>query len=93
MNKSLFFKVVLFSTVISLVFSCNFLTDKDDDDDKEMVEVAYAVPNYETTSQLSSKITVEEPKDYAEAGKIITYQNYLTFKRSNNGSPDSSPKI
>lgn len=85
MNKSLFFKAVLFSTVISLVFSCNFLTDKDDDDDKEMVEVAYAVPNYETTSQLSSKITVEDPKDYAEAGKIITYQNYIFINKPQEG--------
>ena len=50
-----------------------------------MVEVAYFVPQYETTAQLAAKVTVESPKDYAEAGKIVTYQNYIFINKPNEG--------
>ena len=53
--------------------------------DREMVDVAYFVPKYETTAQLAAKVTVESPKDYAEAGKIVTYQNYIFINKPNEG--------
>lgn len=67
-----------------LLTSCSLFKDGIIDD-REMVEVAYFVPQYETTSQLAAKVTVESPKDYAEAGKIVTYQNYIFINKPNEG--------
>lgn len=67
-----------------LLASCSLFKDEIIDD-REMVEVAYFVPQYETTAQLAAKVTVESPKDYAEAGKIITYQNYIFINKPNEG--------
>lgn len=67
-----------------LLASCNLFKDEVLDD-REMVDVAYYVPQYETTSQLAAKVTVESPKDYAEAGKIVTYQNYIFINKPNEG--------
>ncbi len=67
-----------------LLASCSLFKDEIIDD-REMVEVAYFVPQYETTTQLAAKVTVESPKDYAEAGKIVTYQNYIFINKPNEG--------
>ncbi|MEN8813176.1 MAG: hypothetical protein ABF277_07715 [Candidatus Arcticimaribacter sp.] len=67
-----------------LLASCSLFKDEVLDD-REMVDVAYFVPQYETTSQLAAKVTVESPKDYAEAGKIVTYQNYIFINKPNEG--------
>ena len=71
--------------LIFLLFSVLFLqcnqSNTTDEDDVEMVEVAYHTPTYETPSQLSAKITVTPAKDYATAGKIITYENYIFINR------------
>ena len=67
-----------------LLASCSLFKDEIIDD-REMVEVAYFVPQYETTAQLAAKVTVESPKDYAEAGKIVTYQNYIFINKPNEG--------
>lgn len=52
---------------------------------EELVEVAYIVPVYETASELSAKVSIDSAKDYAAAGKIITYQNYIFINRPNEG--------
>ncbi|MGB1449178.1 MAG: LVIVD repeat-containing protein [Flavobacteriaceae bacterium] len=71
--------------ILSLLFvSCNLFTDEIVDD-REMVDVAYFVPQYETTSQLAAKVSIDEPKDYAEAGKIVTYQHYIFINKPNEG--------
>lgn len=67
-----------------LLASCSLFKDEIIDD-REMVDVAYFVPQYETTEQLAAKVTVESPKDYAEAGKIVTYQNYIFINKPNEG--------
>ncbi len=67
-----------------LLASCNLFKDEVLDD-REMVDVAYYVPQYETTTQLAAKVSVDPPKDYAEAGKIVTYQNYIFINRPNEG--------
>jgi len=67
-----------------LLVSCSLFQD-DIIDDREMVDVAYFIPQYETTTQLAARVTVEDPKDYAEAGKIITYQNYIFINKPNEG--------
>ncbi|MCH1418307.1 MAG: hypothetical protein L7U68_07145 [Flavobacteriaceae bacterium] len=67
-----------------LLASCSLFKDEIIDD-REMVEVAYFVPQYETTAQLAAKVIVESPKDYAEAGKIVTYQNYIFINKPNEG--------
>ena len=67
-----------------LLASCSLFKDEIIDD-REMVDVAYFVPQYETTAQLAAKVTVESPKDYAEAGKIVTYQNYIFINKPNKG--------
>lgn len=79
-------------TVISLISASFFLTGcnlyKDDEitpESEELVKVNFFVPEYETTTQLAAKITIVEPKDYAQAGKIITYQNYIFINKPNEG--------
>ena len=67
-----------------LLASCSLFKDEIVDD-RELVDVAYFVPQYETTAQLAAKVTVESPKDYAEAGKIVTYQNYIFINKPNEG--------
>lgn len=67
-----------------LLASCSLFKDEIIDD-REMVDVAYFIPQYETTEQLAAKVTVESPKDYAEAGKIVTYQNYIFINKPNEG--------
>ena len=67
-----------------LLVSCSLFKDEIVDD-REMVDVAYFVPQYETTAQLAAKVTVASPKDYAEAGKIVTYQNYIFINKPNEG--------
>ena len=54
---------------------------KDEVIDEDLVEVTYFVPVYETTAQLAQKVSVDAPKDYAEAGKIITYQQYIFINK------------
>ena len=67
-----------------LLASCSLFKDEIVDD-RELVDVAYFVPQYETTAQLAAKVTVESAKDYAEAGKIVTYQNYIFINKPNEG--------
>lgn len=67
-----------------LLASCSLFKDEVLDD-REMVDVAYFVPQYETTTQLAAKVSVDPPKDYAEAGKIVTYQNYIFINKPNEG--------
>lgn len=67
-----------------LLASCSLFKDEVLDD-REMVDVAYYVPQYETTTQLAAKVSVDPPKDYAEAGKIVTYQNYIFINKPNEG--------
>ena len=71
---------LIFVLFTLLFFQCG-QNNESDEDDGEMVEVAYHTPIYETPSQLSAKITVTPAKDYAEAGKIITYENYIFINR------------
>lgn len=66
-----------------LLIACN--SSETPSETEELVEVAYIVPVYETTSQLSAKISINPAKDYAAAGKIITYQHYIFINRPNEG--------
>ena len=83
MNRFDFLKISVLGFCLLLV-SCSLFKDEIIDD-REMVEVAYFVPQYETTAQLAAKVTVESPKDYAEEGKIVTYQNYIFINKPNEG--------
>lgn len=74
-----FFRFIFFLFAL-LFFQCD-QNNPSDEDDVEMVEVAYHTPTYETPAQLSAKINITEAKDYAEAGKIITYGNYIFINR------------
>ena len=78
------FLKIIFLGFCLLLASCSLFKDEVLDD-REMVDVAYFVPQYETTSQLAAKVTIESPKDYAEAGKIVTYQNYIFINKPNEG--------
>lgn len=83
MKRLNFFKISCLSFCL-LLASCSLFKDEIIDE-REMVDVAYFVPQYETTAQLAAKVTVESPKDYAEAGKIVTYQNYIFINKPNEG--------
>ena len=58
-----------------LFVSCSLF--QDEEVDENLVEVTYFVPVYETTTQLAQKVSIDPPKDYAQAGKILTYQHYI----------------
>ncbi len=63
-----------------LIFTgCELFNDEVVDDD--LVDVTYFVPIYETTAQLAQKVSVDPPKDYAEAGKIVTYKQYIFINK------------
>ncbi len=79
--------VFLKFSVLSLCccfLSCSLFKD-DIEDHRETVDVAYFVPQYETPTQLAAKVTIAPPKEYAAAGKIITYQNYIFINKPNEG--------
>jgi len=72
---------LIYLFLISLLFSgCNLFKDEVIDD-SDLVDVTYFVPVYETTSQLAQKVSVDPPKDYAQAGKIVTYQQYIFINK------------
>lgn len=75
----------LFLTTTALLFlQCNSAS-QEYEDQEEMVDVAYIIPNYEQPNQLSAKIAVTAAKDYAQAGKIITYGQYIFINRPMEG--------
>ena len=79
------FLTFLFSFIFSLfIISCNLFKDEVIPDD-DLVDVTYFVPVYETTSQLAQKVSVDPPKDYAQAGKIVTYQQYIFINKPYEG--------
>ena len=53
------------------VFSCDVI------ENKNLQNVTYYTPVYATTEDLASRVTVEEPKEYSESGKIITYNEFV----------------
>ena len=76
---------MVFALVALLLQSCILHTETIMYEEEDFVDVAYYVPTYETTSQLTAKVSVTPAKDYAVAGKIITYQNYIFVNRPNEG--------
>ena len=62
---------------------CNLFQDEEVDED--LVDVTYFVPVYETTAQLAQKVSIDPPKDYAQAGKILTYQHYIFINKPQEG--------
>ena len=76
---------MVFGLVALLLQSCILHTETIMYEEEDLVDVAYYVPTYETTSQLSARVSVTPAKDYSVAGKIITYQNYIFFNRPNEG--------
>jgi hypothetical protein len=83
MKRFDFLKIISLSLCLILA-SCSLFKDEIIDD-REMVNVAYFLPQYETTAQLAAKVTVESPKNYEEAVKIVTYQNYIFINKPNEG--------
>ena len=79
MKRVDFLKIISLSLCLILA-SCSLFKDEIIDD-REMVNVAYFLPQYETTAQLAAKVTVESPKDYEEAVKIVTFK--ITYSSIN----------
>ena len=71
--------------LFSLLFSSCSLFEKEDIVEEDLVDVTYFVPVYETTNQLAQKVSIDPPKDYAEAGKIVTYQQYIFINKPQEG--------
>lgn len=71
--------------LFSLLFSSCSLFEKDEIVEEDLVDVTYFVPVYETTDQLAQKVSINPPKDYAEAGKIVTYQQYIFINKPQEG--------
>lgn len=79
-------KIILFGIGLSLFLNaCTLLSPNKETEDREYVDVAYAVPKYESVQNLASKIDIEAPKEYNEAGKIIQYGAYLFINEPNEG--------
>ena len=77
------FRSLIFLFIAGLFLSgCSILSKKTDEN---LVDVTYIIPVYETTSQLAQKVSVDPPKDYAEAGKIVTYQHYIFINKPHEG--------
>ena len=68
-----------------LLFSSCSLFEKEEIVEEDLVDVTYFVPVYETTDQLAQKVSIDPPKDYAEAGKIVTYQQYIFINKPQEG--------
>ena len=78
-----FSKVPFF--LLSLLFmGCNLFQDEEVVDE-DLVDVTYFVPVYETTAQLAQKVSIDPAKDYTQAGKILTYQNYIFINKPQEG--------
>lgn len=71
--------------LFSLLFSSCSLFEKEEVVEEDLVDVTYFVPVYETTNQLAQKVSIDPPKDYAEAGKIVTYQQYIFINKPQEG--------
>lgn len=71
--------------LFSLLFSSCSLFEKEEIVEEDLVDVTYFVPVYETTNQLAQKVSIDPPKDYAEAGKIVTYQQYIFINKPQEG--------
>ena len=80
-TSNLFLFLLLASTAL-LFLQCDSTSEEEQG---EMVDVAYIIPNYEQPNQLSAKITIADAKDYEQAGKIITYENYIFINRPMEG--------
>lgn len=77
------FRSLTFLFIAGLFLSgCSLLNKKTDEN---LVDVTYVIPVYETTSQLAQKVSIDPPKDYAEAGKIVTYQHYIFINKPHEG--------
>ena len=71
--------------LVALFFlGCNLFKDEVIDD-TELVDVTYFVPVNENTDQLAQKVSIDPPKDYAQAGKIVTYQQYIFINKPQEG--------
>jgi hypothetical protein len=83
MNPSVRSYIYLF--LVALFFlGCNLFKDEVIDD-TELVDVTYFVAVYETTDQLAQKVSIDPPEDYAQAGKIVTYQQYIFINKPQEG--------
>ena len=83
MNPSVRSYIYLF--LVALFFlGCNLFKDEVIDD-TELVDVTYFVPVYETTDKLAQKVSIDPPEDYAQAGKIVTYQQYIFINKPQEG--------
>ena len=71
--------------LFSLLFSSCSLFEKEEIVEEDLVDVTYFVPVYETTDQLAQKVSIDPPKDYAKAGKIVTYQQYIFINKPQEG--------
>jgi len=80
------FSTLLYILVFScpIFLGCNLFKDEVIDD-TELVDVTYFVPVYETTDQLAQKVSIDPPEDYAQAGKIVTYQQYIFINKPQEG--------
>jgi len=68
MVRSLNSLILLF---VFTVFSCDVI------ENKKLQNVTYYTPVYATTEDLASRVAVEDPKEYSESGKIITYNDFV----------------
>lgn len=78
-------QILLFCTLSLLTVGCVLHTETTIFEEEELVNVAYFVPQYETSSQLTSRISITDAKEYTTAGKIITYNNYIFVNRPHEG--------
>ena len=81
--KSFAFTILRYVLLCLLIVGCNLF--QDEEVDENLVDVTYFVPVYETTAQLAQKVSIDPPKDYAQAGKILIYQHYIFINKPQEG--------
>lgn len=75
----------LFFALASLIFnSCEIIILEKPKED-EYVRILNIKPIYETPAEIASKVSVDPPKESTEAGKIITYGNYIFINNPYDG--------
>lgn len=65
-----------------LFFACN---NSNQEEDGELVDVAYFTPVYESVATIASRVSVDSPIPYQQSGKVITYGDYIFINKPNEG--------
>ena len=71
--------------LLPVIFLFTNCSEPNNQNNGELVDVAYFVPVYESATSIASRVTVDEPQPYQQSGKVITYGDYIFINKPNEG--------